>query len=70
MKYRRSAPEKPKGRHEWQVMFNYLIEATGEPKGDVQFAWHKPEKSAAHQTRHVGARSGESGASEVEEQMR
>ncbi|CAG0994662.1 hypothetical protein PLCT2_02677 [Planctomycetaceae bacterium] len=25
-------------------MFNYLVEATGEPKGETPFPWHKPEK--------------------------
>jgi ADP-ribose pyrophosphatase YjhB (NUDIX family) len=33
-----------RGRRGWHLMFNYLIEATGEPKGETPFAWHKPDK--------------------------
>ena len=30
-----------RGHH---AMFGYLFEATGEPKGETTFAWHKPDK--------------------------
>ena len=42
----RSVPVKLQGQRGWHVMFSYPIEATGEPKGETPFAWHKSERLA------------------------
>ncbi len=33
-----------RGRRGWHVMFNYLVDAAGEPKGNISATWHKAAK--------------------------